>query len=64
VSSHHLFIFYLLIREIVAAEVEGENEGQNEAPAGADLADVDPNSLQDIDFDDGQWFSRWNKDAD
>ena len=36
-----------------ASEIEGE-DGSAEAPAGAHLEDVDPNSLLDINFDDGR----------
>jgi len=36
-----------------ASEIEGE-DASADAPAGAHLEDVDPNVLQDIDFDDGR----------
>jgi len=36
-----------------ASEIEGE-DASTDAPAGAHLEDVDPNVLQDIDFDDGR----------
>ena len=39
---------------VIAAEVEGET-AEAEAPAGANLEDVDPNALLDIDFDDGKF---------
>jgi hypothetical protein len=35
----------------VAAEVEGESDTMN-APVGAELEDVDPTTLTDINFDD------------
>lgn len=38
----------------LAAEIEGEPENPSEVPAGANLTDVDPNTLQDINFDDGE----------
>ena len=37
----------------LASEIEGEGAA-TEAPAGAHLEDVDPNSLQEVDFDDGK----------
>jgi len=36
----------------VASEVQGDSEGLA-TPIGADIGDVDPNSLLDINFDDG-----------
>lgn len=39
-----------------ASEIEGEG-ASIELPAGAHLEDVDPNSLQDINFDDGALLS-------
>jgi hypothetical protein len=37
-----------------ASEIEGEG-APIDVPAGAHLEDVDPNVLQDIDFDDGKF---------
>jgi DNA helicase INO80 len=40
--------------ETPAAEVQGEASGLSTAPAGADMTDVDPTTLREIDFDDGE----------
>ena len=37
----------------LAAEVQGDTPETSAAPVGADLIDVDPSSLEEIDFDDG-----------
>ena len=37
----------------LAAEVQGDALETSAAPAGADLADIDPSTLREIDFDDG-----------
>ena len=42
---------------ILATEIEGESESLP-VPAGAQLADVDPTSLPDIDFDNGKLVLR------
>ena len=42
---------------IIATEIEGESESLP-VPAGAQLADVDPTLLPDIDFDNGKFVSR------
>jgi hypothetical protein len=34
--------------------VEGD-QANEEKPAGADVADIDPNALRDINFDDGEF---------
>jgi len=40
-----------------AAEVEGEAEAEAQTvPTGADIGEVDPNSLVDINFDDGEFY--------
>jgi hypothetical protein len=46
----------LFIVGIIATEIEGESESLP-VPAGAQLADVDPTSLTDIDFDNGKFVS-------
>lgn len=42
---------------LAATEIEGDGENFP-LPAGADVGDVDPDTLQDIDFDDGISFTR------
>jgi hypothetical protein len=44
-----------MLTSMLAAEVEGEGD-TGHVPAAADMANVDANALQDIDFDDG-WSS-------
>jgi chromatin-remodeling ATPase INO80 len=46
---------FLLTLSSVASEIEGDGPSTN-VPAGAELADVDPNTLQDIDFDNGKFI--------
>lgn len=43
---------------VSAAEVQGDSTEPSKIPLAADLGDVDPSTLQEIDFDDGKSFDR------